>query len=435
VNEAEAQGAYAGPLWSFTTPAYGIVDDLESYNDIDPPDPESYTIWNVWSDGYEDTENGALVGYDPAQEDSYTEQTIVRSGSTQSMPFTYDNTTASSSEITGATGGLPIGQDWTASGVQTLSILFYGTPGNTGQLYVKINDTKVPYDLDASHIAVAQWLAWNIDLSSLENASLESVTDLIIGVEGAGAIGTLYIDDIRLYPKAGELTTPVDPGAENLVGAWNFDEGSGTVATDSSGNGLNGTIVDAAWDTGKQGSALLFNGVSSYVNIDGFKGINADRTDPNYPIQQPFTIAKWIKTTAEAGSMLTWGTHAGRQRLGWRINNGALRIEHQAGALVGNTAVNDDEWHHVALVVSEGANLRTPATLLYLDGRPDSTSGGSGNPLELNADVDAGIGMRATKSDRFFTGLIDEVVIYDRALTLEELLWLSGNTTPLHKPL
>jgi len=85
--------------------------------------------------------------------------------------------------------------------------------------------------------------------------------------------------------------------------------------------------------------------------------------------------------------------------------------------------------------VSEGANLRTPATLLYLDGQPDSTSGGSDNPLELAADVDAGIGMRATKGDRFFTGLIDEVVIYDRALTGEELLWLAGRTAPIHKPL
>ena len=71
------------------------------------------------------------------------------------------------------------------------------------------------------------------------------------------------------------------------MAACDFYEGSGTVATDSSGNGHNGTIVDATWETDKQGSALLFNGVSSYVNIDGFKGINA--VDG---VQQGFTIAK-----------------------------------------------------------------------------------------------------------------------------------------------
>ena len=431
VNEAEAPAAYAGPVWSFTTPAYGIVDDFESYNDIDPPDQDSHTIFEGWPDGFEISENGALVGYDPAQP-SYAETVIVHGGD-QSMPMLYSNTLGATYSEGTHTFADP--QDWTASGIKTLALAFHGTLGNTGILYVKINNTKVTYDLDAAHIAIAQWQAWNIDLSSLVNASLQSVTDLIIGVEGDGAIGTLYIDDIRVYPKAGELTTPVDPGAENLVAAWNFDEGSGTVATDSSGNGLNGTIVDAAWDTGKQGSALLFNGVSSYVNIDGFKGINADRTDPNNPIQQAFTIAKWIKTSVGEGSMLTWGTNAGRQRLGWRLNGNTLRIEHQAGALRGNTPVNDDEWHHVALVVSEGANLRTPATLLYLDGRPDSTFQGSDNPFELTANVDARIGMSAPRGDRFFTGLIDEVVIYDRALTGEELLWLADRTTPIHKPL
>ena len=431
VNEAEAPASYAGPLWSFTTPAYGIVDDFESYNDIDDlADPESNRIFESWPDGWGVATNGALIGNDPANP-SYAETTIVHGGD-QSMPMFYSNTLDATYSEGTHTFADP--QDWTASGIKTLVLAFHGTLGNTGKLYVKINNTKVTYDLDASHIAVAQWQAWNIDLS-LVNASLQSVTDLTIGVEGAGAIGTLYIDDIGLYPKAGELTIPVDPGTNGLVGAWNFDEGSGTVATDSSGNGLNGTIVDATWDTGIQGSALLFNGTSSYVNIDGFKGINADRTDPNFPIQNPFTVAKWIKTSVGEGSMLTWGTNAGRQRLGWRLNENTLRIEHQAGALRGNTPVNDDEWHHVALVVSEGANLTPPATLLYLDGQPDSTFQGSGNPFELMANVDARIGMSAPRGDRFFTGLIDEVVIYDRALTGEELLWLADRTTPIHKPL
>jgi len=132
--------------------------------------------------------------------------------------------------------------------------------------------------------------------------------------------------------------------------------------------------------------------------------------------------------------MLTWGTNAGRQRLSWRLYGNTLRAEHGAGALRGNTPVNDDEWHHVALVVSEGANLTPPATLLYLDGRPDSTFQGSGNPFEFTADVDARIGMSAPTSGRFFTGLIDEVVIYDRALTGEEILWMAGKTTQVHKP-
>ena len=286
VNDAEIPITWQGDIWSFSTREYLVVDDFESY------DSAENRIWYAWKDGlgygaqdvppyYAGNGTGSVVGVENTK--SYTEEIIVHSGK-QSMPFFYRNTLGTTYSEGTHTFADP--QDWTASGIKTLALAFHGKLGNTGKFYVKINNTKVTYDLDASHIAVAQWQAWNIDLS-LVNASLQSVTDLTIGVEGAGAIGTLYIDDIRLYSKAGELTTPVDPGAENLVAAWNFDEGSGTVATDSSGNGHNGTIVDATWETGKQGSDLLFNGVSSYVNIDGFKGINA--VDG---VQQAFTIAK-----------------------------------------------------------------------------------------------------------------------------------------------
>src|SRR5208337_5675022 len=52
-----------------------------------------------------------------------------------------------------------------------------------------------------------------------------------------------------------------------LVGWWRFDEGSGTIAGDSSGNGNNGTIYGATWVTGKYGDALSFDGASNYVSI------------------------------------------------------------------------------------------------------------------------------------------------------------------------
>ena len=318
------------------------------------------------------------------------------------------------------------GQDWTASGIKTLSIMFSGTAGLTGQLYCKINGTKVTYDGAASNLGLAAWQAWNIDLSTV-GANLTNVRELALGVEG-GTSGILYIDAIRLYTQPGERIVPEDPGANGLVGAWSFDEGSGAAAGDSSGNARNGTVVDAIWNTGIQASALSFNGTSSYVNIDGFKGIVA--VDG---VQQAFTISNWIKTVSD-GEMVTWGLQGAATRLSWRVESGILRTEHAAGNLRSDTPVNDDEWHHVALVVTEGASLQVPATQFYLDGLPDTTNSGTNTPYNITPDSDVRIGMSGPQGGRFFTGLIDEVQIYDRALTDAELLWLAGRTEAIDKP-
>jgi hypothetical protein len=82
-----------------------------------------------------------------------------------------------------------------------LVLYFHGAEGNTGQLYVKIDGSKVVNDGDAGDIAKAEWKQWNIDLAPL-GAGVQSVTKLVIGIDGNGAGGTLYIDDIRLYRSA-----------------------------------------------------------------------------------------------------------------------------------------------------------------------------------------------------------------------------------------
>jgi hypothetical protein len=115
------------------------------------------------------------------------------------MPLFYDNSgTARYSEAE-----LPLSppQDWTKHGVKALSLWFHGDPNNAaGQIYVKVNDSKVVYDGDAGDIARLQWTQWNIDLASL-GAGLQNITKLSIGIDDSGASGTLYVDDIRLYPS------------------------------------------------------------------------------------------------------------------------------------------------------------------------------------------------------------------------------------------
>ncbi|MHC4596524.1 MAG: hypothetical protein ACYS19_16475, partial [Planctomycetota bacterium] len=82
-------------------------------------------------------------------------------------------------------------------------LYFHGAEGNTGQLYVKVDGSKVVYDGDAGDIAKTQWKQWSIDLASL-GADVQNVTKLVIGIDGNGATGTLYVDDIRLHVLAPE---------------------------------------------------------------------------------------------------------------------------------------------------------------------------------------------------------------------------------------
>jgi Concanavalin A-like lectin/glucanases superfamily len=207
VNEAEAISTWEGIVWSFTTQEYLVVDDFESYND------EDNVIYESWVDGWVN-ETGSTVGYLSAP---FAEQTIVSSGS-QSMPLSYDNAGVATAEAE-----LDLGQNWTASGIQSLSLYFYGDPGNTGgQLYVKINGTKIAYDGSAVNLTRATWNLWNIDLAA-SGASLSNVGSLTIGIEDAGATGIVYIDDIRLYPEILEYhkSPDVTAAGDTVVGVPN----------------------------------------------------------------------------------------------------------------------------------------------------------------------------------------------------------------------
>nr|NIS83211.1 hypothetical protein [Anaerolineales bacterium] len=122
VNEAETPATWQGKLWNFTTQEYFVVDDIESYNDLNPEDPNSNRIFLAWVDGYEQPMNGSIVGYDDVP---FTEQTVVHGGE-QSMPLFYDNSgTANYSE---ATLTLSSGRNWTVKGVEALSLWFKGNP-------------------------------------------------------------------------------------------------------------------------------------------------------------------------------------------------------------------------------------------------------------------------------------------------------------------
>jgi len=439
VNDAEDPRSYAGDILSFSTPAYGVVDDFDQY------DNDCQRIFFAWVDGLghnggtdiDDCDvppsngngGGSIVGNASSP---FAENTIVKSG--QSMPFEYNNSLGTS-ETTLALAP----QDWTAHGTKSLSLYFHGDPANTGQLYVRINTTKILYDGLADALQRTQWLPWNIDLSTVAG-NLQSVTSFAVGIDGATASGILYVDDIRLYPLAPEVITPVDPDPANLVAYYPLDGDY----QDASGNNRHGTPVggDPTFSPGVLGQALNLNFVTitEYVEITGYQGIAAERADPDNPVQAAFTVACWINTI-DNGSLVFWGSGdgapVGGQYQNFRVDGGRLRSEHGDGRFRGAATVNDGEWHHVALAVDTGTNMTPPGTRIFVDGLQDAEGAdtvNSQNLWNISADVDMVIGARVTAGDRFFIGSIDEVRVYDRALSNAEIAWLAGMTQAFDKP-
>jgi len=201
-NNTNPDSPWTGPLWSFTTADFLIVDDFESYNDIDPPDPASNRIFEAWIDGYGTTDNGALVGNDMPP---YAEQSVVHSG-IQSMPYFYDNNLKTSE----ATLTLVYPRDWTENGVSTLSIWFLGIADNAAEtLYVALNGNAIVNHDNPNAAQIDRWTEWTIDLQAFadQGVNLANVNTIALGLGNktnpqAGGSGTMYFDDIRLYPPA-----------------------------------------------------------------------------------------------------------------------------------------------------------------------------------------------------------------------------------------
>ncbi len=410
INEAEAVSEWAGDVWSFSTSEYAVVDDMESYtDDIDA----GTTIFDTWADGWVN-ETGSTVGYFEAP---FAERTVVHSGR-QAMPLFYDNTGGLTTSEATRTFETP--QNWTARGIQSLSLFFQGVSGNTGQMYVRINNTKVPYDGGASDISRAIWQAWNIDLSAV-GANLSNVSELTIGVEGAGATGTLYIDDIRLYPREPEFITPVAPGAAGLVAHYAFDGN----ANDSSGNGYNGTVNgNATYVAGVDGQAIALDGSRAYVAVTtvGITGA-APRTIAGWAKADTTTITAWTNVFGFTGAA-TNGQHFDIEAVGTSGTNSTLGYYglHRHGWEFDILPI-DLEWHHLA------ATFDGTTVTWYGDGLPI----GSDEVTNVATPGAFHIGKRQD-NENFFPGAVDDVRVYDHALSDGEIASLAGRTMPVHKP-
>jgi hypothetical protein len=221
-------------------------------------------------------------------------------------------------------------------------------------------------------------------------------------------------------------TSPNGVFAQGLEVNLPFDETSDGITPDISGNGRNGSLVgNATVTSGMIGNAISLDGNGDWIRLDvlgaSYDGVTGTEAR---------TMAAWIRTTATDRGIMTWGTNAQSKKWVFRLDGGRLRIEVNGGFRVGTTVLNDGQWHHVALTLQGGSSPNVTDALLYVDGIAESTyttqqsqaiDTASGTSVYIGADR-----VTTNNNSRDFSGQIDEVGIWSRALAAAEIAHLAS---------
>ena len=226
------------------------------------------------------------------------------------------------------------------------------------------------------------------------------------------------IDEVTIYDRAltaAEIAEHAGVTPEsNAVAQLHMDEESGTIAYDATPNNNNGTLVNGAtWttDCAAGSHALSFDGSNDYVDCGNDASLN---------ITKNLTIEAWIKPNglSGAGGIISKLTGTADKQYGLNTDGDEIYFQYERSSnnyyLSGGTLTNDT-WQHIAATVDNSLNI-----CLYLDGKLIASDVA---PAETSPTTESVIIGKwgGTYDNYFFDGKIDEVVIYDRALTAAEI--------------
>ncbi|MBN2064332.1 MAG: discoidin domain-containing protein [Sedimentisphaerales bacterium] len=247
--------------------------------------------------------------------------------------------------------------------------------------------------------------------------------------------GDCYVNMADLTIIAGNWLFGIEQQWDTLYGHWTLDDASGTVATDSSVYANNGTVFgDPARSLGRVGNCFTFDGIDDYVVIPDCRGIAGSN---------PRTVSAFIKADVDIDNsernlhcIVSWGRSLNSGYAKWFVSlddvTGKLALGIYGARLLGGVSLEDGTWHHIAVVLPDGAD-NINQVKMYVDGIEVET-----NAIGLDARLstqlsEVYIGLVNSTPEpgafapaQFFKGSIDEVMIYSRALTAQEIYELAN---------
>lgn len=320
-----------------------------------------------------------------------------------------------------------------------------GTPINQRQWYhgvmVKTASSLTLYVNGVSDGSVSHTLSGDFDANATHRYIGRHIYS---GGEGGYLNG--FIDEVRVYNRALSATeiwnlyqagsganvnsadSQSDALERGLAGYWKLDDGSGTSATDASTNANDGTLTNGpTWTTGQIGGAVSFDGTDDYI-------IEAGTT--KYKFTSSFAFGGWFKSTANEDNRPVAGFDSGSSdRYNLVIDNSGTESlgcnVRLTGGLISatlTTTVVTNSWYHLYCSYDDSLKVVT----LYANGAKVATSStGSGSLTDGGFGLQKfAIGRSNGSSYTYWTGIIDEVRLYNRSLSAEEIAKLYQSTAP-----
>jgi Concanavalin A-like lectin/glucanases superfamily/Bacterial Ig-like domain (group 2) len=265
------------------------------------------------------------------------------------------------------------------------------------------------------------------------DGSAQDLTSSVVWNSSSPAVAVITSSGLATVQAAGNTTITASIGARTTITSqagtsqpppsglpsglalhWTLDT---TAITDISGNGSNGVVNGSLTVVaGKFGQALRFNG-ASYIAAPSVSAASFSHS---------LSLSAWINTTNTSRTEAIFskyeaaGSEAGYIFATNPNGNLVLRIggTNMAGgphSATDTTKINDGQWHHVIAVISYESQTIT----FYVDGKPTSTTAMQMVPNDGGATLQVGQNPYTPYGD-YFTGSIDEVQLYSRALTASE---------------